>query len=116
MHNLILIAAILLPIGWLLADIWGSPLVRRTLGVIAILWSFVIAYAIGTLEQLNSNAYFGRATKELLENSVQQMQAGKGDVVQREWIRMIEEYQPTYENRGRYREIVDETIERMKQP
>ncbi len=117
MGNLILIAAILLPIGWLLADIWGSPLVRRGLGVIAILMTSTVAYLFGSIiEHFNSTADFSHASKDLLECSVQQMQAGKSNVVQREWKRMIEEYQPSYENRGRYREVVDEAIERMKQP
>lgn len=116
MANLVLIATTLLPVGWLLADIWGSPAARRTLGVISILWSYVIAYAIGSLKELDSNAYFGSATKDLIECSVQQMQAERSEIVQREWTRINEEYQPTYENRGHYREIVDEAIERMKQP
>lgn len=117
MYNLVLLATILLPIGWLLADIWGSPLMRRGLGVIAILMSSTVAFLFGSIiEHFNSTTYFSSASKDLLECSVQQMQAGKSDVVQREWKRMIEEYQPSYENRGRYREVIEESIERMKQP
>jgi hypothetical protein len=117
MGNLIMIATILLPVGWLTADIWGSPLARRCFGVIALLVLPTVAFLFGSMiEHFNSTAEFSFASKDLLECSLQQMQAGRNDVVQREWKRMIEEYQPSYENRGRYREVVEEAIERMKQP
>jgi hypothetical protein len=52
----------------------------------------------------------------LLTASVEQLKAGKTDAVIREWSRADSEFQPTYENRAKYRQIVDQTIEGMKKP
>lgn len=103
-----------LPIAWLIAEFRASVAVRRTLGVITILWSFGVASMVGMLQNFNANSYFTGASKELLESSVQQLRAGKTEAVLREWSRANDEFSPTYENRARYQEIVEQAIEGMK--
>ena len=103
-----------LPIAWLIADCRSSAKVRRTLGVIAILWSFAVAAFVGALQQINANSYFTFASKDLLEASVENLRAGRTEEVIRVLSRANEEFHPTYENRARYREIVDQAIEEMK--
>jgi len=68
------------------------------------------------LRDFNANVYFTGATKDLLSASVEQLKAGKTHAVIREWSRAESEFQPTYENRARYRQIVDHAIEGMKKP
>ena len=117
MGNLILIATILLPIGWFAADVWGSPLMRRCVGMIALLVTPTVAFLLGSMiESFNSTAEFSFASKDLIDCSLQQMQVGRNDVVLREWKLLNEEYEASYENRGRYREVIDGAIQRMKQP
>jgi len=60
--------------------------------------------------------YFTTATKQLLTESVEQLKAGHGDAVIREWSLANDEFNPTYENRARYHQIVDKAIAGMKQP
>lgn len=105
-----------LPIAWLVADLKARPSIRRTLGIVTIFWSFGVASLVGTLQEFNANVYFTGATKDLLTNSVQALKAGKTEAVIREWSRADGQFEPTYENRARYREIVDQTIEGMKKP
>ena len=105
-----------LPIAWLVAEFKARPGIRRTLGIVTILWSFGVASLVGFLRDFNANVYFTGASKDLLSASVEQLKAGKTDVVIREWSRADSEFHPTYENRARYREIVDQTIEGMKKP
>ena len=78
MYVFMLIGAVLFPLGWWLAEIWGSVRQRRILGVISILWSFAIAFAVGSLEHLNANAYFSSASKDLLESSSRPAMPRKG--------------------------------------
>ncbi|MFO1438867.1 MAG: hypothetical protein U1F81_11185 [Verrucomicrobiaceae bacterium] len=111
---LILITATL-PIAWFVAEFRASIAVRRTLGVITILWSFGVAALVGILQDISANSYFTAASKELLEGSVQQLRAGKTEAVLREWSRANDAFSPTYENRGRYLQIVQSAIEGMKQ-
>jgi len=105
-----------LPIAWLVADFRCRPMVRRILGVVAILWSFGVAALVGGLQNFNANSYFTSASKDLLEASVRQLLAGRTDAVIREWSHANDAFHPTYENRARYKQIVDQAIEGMKRP
>lgn len=113
---LLLLITVALPWAWLQAEFRGSPAVRRTLGVLTILWSFGIAALIGGLQSFNANAYFTFATKELLQASIEHLRAGKTEVVLREWVRAEAEFHPTYENRAHYQQTVEQAIKGMKQP
>jgi hypothetical protein len=112
---LIVVISALLPIAWIMADFRGSALRRRVIGALALLWSFGIAYMVGVLQQFDANAYYTSHTKELLDASISQHQAGRSEAVIREWTRARDAFHPAYENRGGYREIVAEAIEGMKQ-
>jgi hypothetical protein len=105
-----------LPIAWLAAEFKAAPAIRRTLGVVTLLWSFGVAALVGGLRDFNANVYFSGATKDLLDASVNHLKAGKSEAVVREWSRASDEFHPTYENRARYRQIVDQAIEGMKKP
>jgi len=111
---ILLIITATLPIAWLIAEFSASAVVRRTLGVVTILWSFGVAALVGGLQNFNANVYFTTASKELLEASVQQLRAGKTEAVIRELSRANDEFSPTYENRARYKQIVEQAIEGMK--
>lgn len=113
---LLILVTVALPIAWIVADFRGRPATRRVLGLVTLLWSFAIATLVGGLQQFNANSYFGFATKDLLKASVGQLRAGNNSAVLREWERADEQFNPTYENRGRYRQIVDQAIEGMKKP
>jgi hypothetical protein len=105
----------MLPIAWLIAEFRAGAAVRRALGVVTVLWSLGFAFMSSSLQQFNSNRYFTTASKELLEASTQQLRAGRTEVVLREWTRANEEFRPTYEDRARYKEIVDQAISGMKE-
>jgi len=105
-----------LPIAWLVAEFKASPGIRRTLGIVTILWSFGVASLVGILQDFHPNVYFTQATKDLLEASVGQLKIGKTDAVIREWTQANDKFHPTYENRAQYRQIVDQAIEGMKKP
>ena len=110
---ILLIITATLPIAWLAAEFRARIAVRRTLGVITILWSFGVAALVGALHDFNANVYFTTASKELLEASVQQLRAGKTEAVLREWSRANDEFGPTYENRARYQQIIKQAVEGM---
>ena len=113
---LLTLISVALPIGWFIADLRGGIRVRRILGVLAVLWSFAVAALVGMLQAFDANAYFSAATKQLLTESVTQLNAGRTDAVVRAWSHAKDQINPTYENRGRYQEIVDEATTHMKQP
>ena len=78
---LIFVVVIGLPVAWLVAEFrWKRP-VRVTLGVLAVLCSFGVAAIIGMLFELNYNAWYGSATKDLINTTVEQVEDGQLDRV-----------------------------------
>ena len=51
-------------------------LLRLALGTLTILLSFGVAAVVGSLDRFNSNAWFGTATKELIDAAVTELEAG----------------------------------------
>jgi len=113
---LLLIITAALPIAWLIADFKASPIVRRVLGVITILWSFGVAALAGSLQMFDANVYFTTASKDLLSASIEQIKAGKIDSVLRAWEKADDKFHPTYENHAQYQQIVNDAVAEMKKP
>ncbi len=111
---LILFAVIGLPVAWLVAEVRGKRPARITLGVLAILCSFGVAVIIGMLSELNYNAWYGGATKDLIDTTVTQIEDGQFDRVMTVLRSLNRQYRPTYENRANYRELVEDATARMK--
>jgi hypothetical protein len=110
---IILIAVIGLPVGWFVSEFRGGRVLRLTLGCLTILMSFGLAFIVGSLERLNSNAWFTGASKELIDASVSQLEAGHTDRVLDSLRQLQAEFHPTYENRGRYDTLVEQAVSRM---
>lgn len=102
--------------AWLIAEFLARPLFRRILGMAAILWSFGVAFFVGSLQDINANAHFTAATEKLLETSVKHLKAGHSEAVLREWSRITENFGATYESRGKYAELVEVATQGMEQP
>lgn len=111
---LILFLTIATPIAWFISEFRGSRPLRLVLGTLAILLSFGVAFLVGFAERFNSNAWFGGMTMELIDAAVAALDAGRKDDVAQALKELQARYQPTYENRARYDELVRETVERMK--
>jgi hypothetical protein len=98
---------VLLPISWLASEFCNRRGVRIALGVLAIAMCYFVAFVAGSLEQLSSNAYFGDASRKLVETTVAELEAGNADEVLAKLRELKSRYQPTYENRAEYKELVD---------
>lgn len=113
--NLILLLVIVLPIAWLASEFQTSRATRIILGIAAILMSFGVASIVGSLERFRSNTYFGSATKDLVQNTIKELEAGNTERVLSELRRLRSEYNPTYETRGRYADLVSEYVQRVSE-
>jgi hypothetical protein len=98
---------VLLPIGWLASEFCDKRAVRIALGVLAIAMCYFVAFVVGSLERLSSNAYFGDASRKLVETTVAELEAGHADAVLAHLRELKSGYSPTYENRAEYKELVD---------
>lgn len=112
---LILLAGPLLGIAWLILEFKGSRPQRITCGILALVTLVAVA-SLTTLiiNQLNYNAWYGFATKGLINETIRGIEAGHSDMVIQELKTFQVEYHPTYENRAKYVPLAERTTERMK--
>ncbi len=67
MLELVLALAFVLPLAWLASDFQSRKELRIALGVAAIAIAFGVAWIVGSLNRLNSNIWYGAATKDLIQ-------------------------------------------------
>src|ERR1041384_1767034 len=112
---LLLAVIIALPVAWLLTEFRGSRKLRISLGLLAL---GVVAFCVwglsSILTQFNYNAWYGGATGDLIRTSLHQIEDGHFDRVLKVWRGLDQQYEPTYENRARYRELVEDATRRMR--
>ncbi|MCD4831532.1 MAG: hypothetical protein K8R02_06965 [Anaerohalosphaeraceae bacterium] len=112
---LVALVIISLPIAWLISEFKVKNRgIRCTLGILAILCSFAVAWMTPQLIRLNYNAWYGSVSMVLIETAIEKIEAGDSEIVLRELKLLQKEYKPTYENKAHYDDLVNETIKRMQ--
>jgi len=112
---LLLVLIVALPMGWLIAEFRGSRSLRIVLGILAMaLTTFCVSALSTVLTRFDYNAWYGRATKDLIDASLDEIEDGHLDRVLQEWPSLNAQYQPTYENRASYRELAAEATARIR--
>ncbi len=106
MLEVIVFLVVALPIAWLVSEFIGKTLVRVVLGVAAIAMTFGVAWIVGSLDRLHSNIYFGAATKDLIHNTIVELENGNTERVLCELKNLRSEFQPSYETRDNYDTLV----------
>ena len=111
---LILLLVIVTPIAWFASEFQDRRWLRMVLGSAAILLCVGVAFLSGTLEMFNANAWFGAASKALVDTTIEQLEAGNQDQVLAVLKKLQAKYSPTYENRARYDELTEEAVVDMR--
>lgn len=75
--------------------------------------NFFVAVGVGSLERLNANAWYGNASKNLIDTTIEEMERGDTDRLLKELKILQKQFQPTYENRARYDKLIEEFISRL---
>jgi hypothetical protein len=111
---LVLLIVVALPIAWLASEFGRRRPIRIALGVAAIASTMGVAYIVGDLSRWNYNAWYGGASKELIDTTVTQIEDGNIDRVMSVLRRLKLDYRPTYENRAHYDELINEAVSKMR--
>jgi hypothetical protein len=107
--------SIAIPIGWMAAEFRTRPPIRILLGLLSIAVAVSWTYCLeSTLGRLNYNAWYGAATHDLIDSSLKEVENGQLDRVLMVWRGLRTQYQPTYENRAHYDELVNEAVARIR--
>jgi hypothetical protein len=112
---LLITLIIVLPIAWLVSEFFDNRTIRIILGLVAMggtTLSVGAVYALFTI--IDYNVYYGSTTGDLVSTSVEQIDKGNQDRVLEAWRALDRDYQPTYENRAQYRELVEGAIRWMR--
>ena len=110
----LLVLVVGVPIAWFVAQFEGRRSLRLSPGSFAILLSFGVAALVGWTERFNSNAWFGVASKSLVDATIAELRAGNREGVLRSLKTLQAKYFPTYENRARYDVLIEETVAQMR--
>jgi hypothetical protein len=113
MLTLIPLLTVTFPILWFASEFQDRRWLRIGAGVASILMSFLIAFAVGTMEHLNANAWYGGASKNLIDAAVEELEEGATDRLLQELKVLQEQFHPTYENRARYDKLIEEFLSRL---
>ena len=112
---LILLTGPALVVAWLVLEFTGGRAQRITCGILALVaFTTVTWFATYISNQFNYNLSYGCATKELIDQTIWGLEAGRTTMVLRELHKFQDEYHPTYENRANYVPLAQQTAERMK--
>lgn len=111
---LLLLLVLAMPVCWFVSEFVGEKPIRIALGVLAILCSFGVATIVGKLSELNYNAWYGSASKQLIDTTVHQIEDGNLSRVMTTLRALNRQYQPTYENRADYLTLTEKATKRMR--
>lgn len=115
MLGLLLALTVILPLAWLASEFQPRRWLSILLGCAAIAYMAFITYGwAGFQSTFSLNESYGAASKSLAKEIVQQLEAGKIDLVQRELKQFANSYEPNYENYPRYDEAVAKVIGRLQ--
>lgn len=113
MLPLILVLTVALPIAWLASEFQERRWLRIVAGCVALAMSFLVAAGVGALEHLNANAWYGHASKKLIDTSIEALERGDSARLLLELKTLQEKFHPTYENRARYDHLIEEFVARV---
>jgi hypothetical protein len=110
---LILLLTIVLPIAWFASEFQDRRWIRISAGIVALTMSFLVAAGVGSLQHLNANAWYGGASKNLIDTTIEEIERGDTERLLKELKILQKQFQPTYENRARYDKLIEEFMSRL---
>ena len=113
---LVLIAVFILPILWFITELKSTnKLLRQSLGILAILFSFGLAWTSAKTVRLNYNAWYGLASKRLIDSVVEELENNEIKALLQEMKSLQQDFKPTYESKAHYDALVNEAVKRIKE-
>jgi hypothetical protein len=113
----VVILCISLALAWLASEFQDRRWIRIALGCCALGVCLPVAHtagkAMGSLERFNSNAWYGSASKGLIDTTLVELEAGNTEKVIRELKVLQSDFLPTKEDRARYDHLVYDYVTRL---
>ena len=113
-HAIPAIVILLLMATWLVSEFRAQRSIRMLLGLLVMVPCLLWATLAGFTSELEMNMWFGGATRDLIHESVEQLEQGNVDHVTTVFRGLSEQYEPTYEYRANYDVLVNEAVARLR--
>lgn len=113
MLDLIVAAVFTFPLLWIICEFQEYRWLRILFGVLAIATSYLVAYGVGSLQMLNANAWYGDASEALVQSVIIELEEDETNRLLQELKWLEAKFEPTYENRAEYDELVGEFRPRL---
>lgn len=104
---LILLLAIGLPICWVWSEYQERRWLRLLFGALSLIMCALIAVAVGSMDRLNSNAWYGTASAKLLETTIVEIEAGRTETLLAALRKLRGEFYPTYQGTAHYDQLIE---------
>lgn len=114
MLELILGAVVLTPIIWLACEFQNRVWLRIVAGIAAMAAVFMVSQLYMAVKGFDSNSYFGTANQEFIRATISGLKNGNSDRVLKELQTFYNNYEPTYETRANYEELVEAYSKNIK--
>lgn len=82
-------------------------------GIATFLWACLMFAAANMAVGFNQNIWYSTAASQLLQSSASALQNGQADAVAKELEKMADDLEVTYEHRGNFKELAEETAKRL---
>jgi len=110
MAGLVAIVVLAISLAWLASEFQSRKEIRIGLGVTSLAMSFGVAWiagsAAGSFQIWNANAWYGAASKDLIENTIAELENGNVDQVLTELRVLNSKLEPGYETKADYDKLV----------
>ncbi len=110
MVGLVGIVVFFTSLAWLASEFQPRRIVRIGLGVASLAMSFGVAWIAGSVagsfQIWNANAWYGAASKDLIENTIAELENGNVDQVVAELRVLNSKLEPGYETKADYDKLV----------
>ncbi|MEQ8210604.1 MAG: hypothetical protein RH917_12310 [Lacipirellulaceae bacterium] len=111
MIEFVLFLIFALPISWFYSEFQERRSIRIILGILAILMCFGVAWVSGIFRYMDANAYFGAASKDLIQNTIVELESGNTDRVISELKKLRSRFEPSYETKDDFDKKVAEYVQ-----
>ena len=108
--GLVAIVVLATSLAWLVSEFQPRKGIRIGLGVASLAMSFGVAWIAGSVagsfQMCNANVWYGAASKDLIENTIAELENGNVDQVLTELRVLNSKLEPEYETKADYDKLV----------
>lgn len=111
--TIILTLAVVFPVCWFVCEFYAQRSARIVMGILSIGVALFVSIAVGSIDRMRSNSYYGDANAKLIDTMVSELEKGNQQKLLAELKKLQQDYHPSYESRADYDKLVESMVNRL---